>query len=121
ADGPRQLPAAAYGGPFLSVGHGAHRALHSFPTRRSSDLWHNLIVAGDLRAGERVLVVGAGGGVNSTAIQIAKFAGAHVFAITSRSEEHTSELQSRENLVCRLLLEKKKQNWQMSGEATLAQ
>src|SRR5690606_30525474 len=27
-----------------------------------------------------------------------------------RSEEHTSELQSRENLVCRLLLEKKKQS-----------
>src|SRR5690606_41337637 len=27
----------------------------------------------------------------------------------SRSEEHTSELQSRENLVCRLLLEKKKE------------
>src|SRR5690606_39398614 len=30
-------------------------------------------------------------------------------AISLRSEEHTSELQSRENLVCRLLLEKKKQ------------
>src|SRR5436309_13836959 len=30
------------------------------------------------------------------------------FANTWRSEEHTSELQSRENLVCRLLLEKKK-------------
>src|SRR5690606_41464252 len=28
----------------------------------------------------------------------------------ARSEEHTSELQSRENLVCRLLLEKKKNN-----------
>src|SRR5436309_5388881 len=28
--------------------------------------------------------------------------------IVGRSEEHTSELQSRENLVCRLLLEKKK-------------
>src|SRR5690606_40278797 len=27
-----------------------------------------------------------------------------------RSEEHTSELQSRENIVCRLLLEKKKEN-----------
>src|SRR5690606_41429045 len=27
---------------------------------------------------------------------------------TTRSEEHTSELQSRENLVCRLLIEKKK-------------
>src|SRR5690606_41794158 len=36
----------------------------------------------------------------------------------SRSEEHTSELQSRENLVCRLLLEKKnnkeKDRWQQS-------
>src|SRR5690606_41238008 len=28
--------------------------------------------------------------------------------VADRSEEHTSELQSRENLVCRLLLEKKK-------------
>src|SRR5690349_22061173 len=28
-----------------------------------------------------------------------------------RSEEHTSELQSRRDLVCRLLLEKKKQCW----------
>src|SRR5690606_40906265 len=31
-------------------------------------------------------------------------------AIAFRSEEHTSELQSRENLVCRLLLEKKKKS-----------
>src|SRR5207302_2795163 len=31
-----------------------------------------------------------------------------------RSEEHTSELQSRENLVCRLLLEKKKKKQQTS-------
>src|SRR5690606_42011678 len=31
-----------------------------------------------------------------------------LFARQKRSEEHTSELQSRENLVCRLLLEKKK-------------
>src|SRR5436309_9949885 len=31
-----------------------------------------------------------------------------LFARGLRSEEHTSELQSRENLVCRLLLEKKK-------------
>src|SRR5690606_40780784 len=33
----------------------------------------------------------------------------NVYVVT-RSEEHTSELQSRENLVCRLLLEKKKKN-----------
>src|SRR5690606_5403862 len=31
-------------------------------------------------------------------------------SVEGRSEEHTSELQSRENLVCRLLLEKKKKN-----------
>src|SRR5205807_6255065 len=32
------------------------------------------------------------------------------FAVTNRSEEHTSELQSPCNLVCRLLLEKKNKN-----------
>src|SRR5690606_309497 len=33
---------------------------------------------------------------------------AKVQVVMARSEEHTSELQSRENIVCRLLLEKKK-------------
>src|SRR2546430_7682695 len=32
----------------------------------------------------------------------------HFRSLTTRSEEHTSELQSQSNLVCRLLLEKKK-------------
>ncbi len=45
--------------------------------------WHNLIVAGGLQAGERVLIVGAGGGVNTAAIQIAKLAGAQVYVIAS--------------------------------------
>ena len=35
-----------------------------------------------------------------------------VFHGSGRSEEHTSELQSRTNLVCRLLLEKKNKNKQ---------
>src|SRR2546421_1801603 len=34
----------------------------------------------------------------------------HKSQLQSRSEEHTSELQSRSDLVCRLLLEKKKTN-----------
>src|SRR3712207_8303590 len=34
--------------------------------------------------------------------------GWHVLGVVVRSEEHTSELQSRQYLVCRLLLEKKK-------------
>src|SRR3989442_8889075 len=38
--------------------------------------------------------------------EVAKVAG----RLESRSEEHTSELQSRPHLVCRLLLEKKKKN-----------
>src|SRR5439155_6624907 len=33
----------------------------------------------------------------------------------SRSEEHTSELQSRGHLVCRLLLEKKKEDMHLNG------
>src|SRR2546430_6534639 len=32
------------------------------------------------------------------------------FSLENRSEEHTSELQSQSNLVCRLLLEKKKKH-----------
>src|SRR5256885_5605575 len=35
-------------------------------------------------------------------------------AISARSEEHTSELQSPCNLVCRLLLEKKKKKYQIT-------
>src|SRR2546427_8357571 len=38
------------------------------------------------------------------------WASADVRRVLSRSEEHTSELQSQSNLVCRLLLEKKKKH-----------
>src|SRR5690349_24181014 len=40
-------------------------------------------------------------------------------AFTRRSEEHTSELQSRRDLVCRLLLEKKKKKQRTSTQHTL--
>src|SRR3712207_7158570 len=40
--------------------------------------------------------------------------GAGTATIRTRSEEHTSELQSRQYLVCRLLLEKKKTNYILS-------
>ena len=48
--------------------------------------WRALIGQGQLRAGHSVLILGAGGGVASAAIQIAKLAGATVYA-ASRSEE----------------------------------
>src|SRR5207248_9553063 len=84
------------------------RALHSFPTRRSSDLLEPLRLRGvrvhrdphrrravALRVHEvdRRLVAGHQAPVRVRGL---------------RSEEHTSELQSPYDLVCRLLLEKKK-------------
>jgi len=49
--------------------------------------WHSLITRGGLRAGETVLIVGAGGGVNSASIQIAKLAGAKVTVVGSNAEK----------------------------------
>lgn len=45
--------------------------------------WHSLVRRGGVKAGETVAVVGAGGGVNSASIQIAKYLGARVIAIGS--------------------------------------
>lgn len=45
--------------------------------------WRMLIHQARVRAGESVLILGAGGGVNSAAIQIAKYAGCRVYATTS--------------------------------------
>jgi NADPH:quinone reductase-like Zn-dependent oxidoreductase len=49
--------------------------------------WHSLMTRGGLRAGESVLIVGAGGGVNSASIQIAKLAGAKVYVVGSTAEK----------------------------------
>jgi NADPH:quinone reductase-like Zn-dependent oxidoreductase len=49
--------------------------------------WRMLIHRAGLRAGESVLVVGAGGGVNSMAIQIAKLAGATVYVVAGNKEK----------------------------------
>src|SRR5690349_23651160 len=79
----------------------AHRDLHSFPTRRSSDLAPARRLAQCARL--RGLAPASAGAVP---LPIPR----HPSATTRsrpRSEEHTSELQSRRDLVCRLLLEKK--------------
>src|SRR3712207_8365779 len=51
----------------------------------------------------------AGGGDDAQRVQAA----AVEVAVVDRSEEHTSELQSRQYLVCRLLLEKKTNQYHM--------
>jgi len=48
--------------------------------------WHGLFSRGGLRAGHRVLITGASGGVSTMAVQYAKAAGAEVFAITSSAD-----------------------------------
>src|SRR3712207_7086763 len=57
--------------------------------------WNALVPEGPLRYW-RLLEVGPGGSLTQSPLRI-----------DERSEEHTSELQSRQYLVCRLLLEKK--------------
>src|SRR5512140_2550487 len=49
--------------------------------------WHSLITRGQLRPGETVLIVGAGGGVNSASVQVAKLAGAKVIVVASNEAE----------------------------------
>src|SRR5699024_12274998 len=87
------------------------RCALSFPTRRSSDL-----MFGDILSDEASMVTGSIGMLSSASLNETSFglyepshgsapdiAGQNI----ARSEEHTSELQSRFDLVCRLLLEKK--------------
>src|SRR5690606_39742845 len=102
-------------------GDGDHRHLHSFPTRRSSDLltnpagalvtWWPLLFAVAYQVFTNLVgwptwaMILASPVLIPLAITLG-VAGLVMIADQAqppRSEEHTSELQSRENLVCRLL------------------
>src|SRR5256886_4682979 len=63
-----------------------------------------ILVTGDIGTGKTVLTQRFGTDITRTA----KTLKLNLQYIHIRSEEHTSELQSQSNLVCRLLLEKKK-------------
>src|SRR5699024_12078847 len=100
---------------FLFQLYRDRRLLHSFPTRRSSDLVNQLKSASNIDneqvygnklddvTGYKYL------GVLEDSRNMIKEENKVIIAerVTERSEEHTSELQSRFDLVCRLLLEKK--------------
>ncbi len=49
--------------------------------------WHSLITRGNLRPGETVLIVGAGGGVNTACLQIAKLTGCTAIVVGSTDEK----------------------------------
>src|SRR5690606_42137088 len=101
--------------------YGVHLVLHSFPTRRSSDLCfvsrsdrHRLLMVSKpvkLRSISEKMAVARSVGktrpccrVNSGKPSRSSASLTQLLMAGWRSEEHTSELQSRENLVCRLLL-----------------
>src|SRR5207249_10775827 len=87
---------------FILPSSPPHPYLHSFPTRRSSDLLSGMGFPVLERAALRTAHATAKPYDRKTARRSARSLG------RCRSEEHTSELQSRFDLVCRLLLEKKK-------------
>src|SRR5688572_32528455 len=92
-----------------------------FPTRRSSDLTVTSKSHGETIPGVNVLIKGSMTGTvtdidgnysldvpeDGTLIFSSIGYATLEISIYGRSEEHTSELQSQSNLVCRLLLEKK--------------
>src|SRR5207248_10883843 len=107
--------------PFFLSCYAAHPDLHPFPTRRSSDL-HTLsdrvsmcnFSANRLccEAADRAMQVHGGMGYSRHKPFEHIYRHHRRYRITEgseeiRSEEHTSELQSPYDLVCRLLLEKK--------------
>jgi NADPH:quinone reductase-like Zn-dependent oxidoreductase len=49
--------------------------------------WHSLVKRGNLQRGEIVLIVGAGGGVNTASVQIAKWMGAQVVMVGSDAQK----------------------------------
>lgn len=70
--------------------------------------WHSLITHGKLQKGETVLVVGAGGGVNTASIDIAKYSGVQVVVVGSDA----GKLEKAEALGADILIDRSKdENW----------
>src|SRR5438445_12338022 len=94
---------------FLSNCSRHTRDLHSFPTRRSSDLKPSPAKAGDfIEFFAEIDVLCAISVCPHGDLSVQVWGPTPAPKGRRRSEEHTSELQSRQYLVCRLLLEKKK-------------
>ncbi|MCI0413391.1 zinc-binding dehydrogenase [bacterium] len=84
----------------------------SFETAAASALvcltaWHSMITKGNLRPGETVLVIGAGGGVNTAAIQIAKLAGCTAYVVGSNE----IKLAGAQALGADVLIDRSKEDW----------
>ena len=67
--------------------------------------WHSLVKRGNLQKDETVLIVGAGGGVNTASIQIAKWIGARVVVIGSDAKK----LELAESIGADILIDRSKE------------
>src|SRR5690606_40873647 len=94
---------------FLVIRAGDVGVLHSFPTRRSSDLLLGTEKVPVFQFCRAWLVFAAPSSRCRNVAAICPILARSPSPDDDRSEEHTSELQSREKLVCRLLREKKNQ------------
>ncbi len=70
--------------------------------------WHSLLKRGGLQAGESVLIIGAGGGVNTAAIQIAKLAGADPIYVVGSTDEKLAQAQA---LGADVVINRHEENW----------
>ncbi len=68
--------------------------------------WHSMVKRGGVKVGETVAIVGAGGGVNSASIQVAKYLGARVIVIGSNSKK----LKEAEALGADILIDRSKED-----------
>jgi len=70
--------------------------------------WHSLVKRGGVKAGEWVAIVGAGGGVNSASLQVAKYLGARVIVVGSSAEK----LNKAESLGADIVIDRSKaEDW----------
>jgi NADPH:quinone reductase-like Zn-dependent oxidoreductase len=67
--------------------------------------WHSMVARGNVKAGETLAIVGAGGGVNSASIQIGKYLGAKVIVIGSNEKK----LQEAEAIGADVLIDRSKE------------
>src|SRR5436853_3779884 len=99
---------------FFFESHGDLRYLHSFPTRRSSDLVSHHSTSKPSYC--KFPCINRPMALSSSMSRIRLF----MRVAPPRSEEHTSELQSLRHLVCRLLLEKKKNKTSTTDSCTMS-
>lgn len=70
--------------------------------------WHSLVKRGNLQKDETVLIVGAGGGVNTASVQIAKLIGAQVVIVGSNAKK----LEMAESIGADILIDRsKEEDW----------